>query len=784
MSAFLSRREALFRSAGFGLLAAASPALTAPSFAAAAVEGEGGVEAARGVLARRFGGRAAGIGLTLAPSGAHPWYAVQGRGGKVSVRGDSPVALVRGAYAYLRQAGAAHVSWEGDRVAWPARLPDADTGPVQSPFGHRAYLNTCTYGYTTPWWGWGRWSREIDWMAVHGIDMPLAMEGQDHVWRALWREFGLSQAELADYFSGPAFTPWQRMGNIEGYRAPLPSAWIDKKKDLQVQILGRMRSLGMRPILPAFGGYVPKAFAHKHPQAKIYRMRPWEGFHETYWLDPADPLFAKIASRFLALYTQTYGAGTYYLADSFNEMLPPIAADGADARDAAYGDGTANAPRTNAPGAKTKVEIDPALKAQRLAAYGKAIYDSIRQARPDAVWVMQGWLFGADSHFWDPAAISAYLSRVPDDKLMVLDIGNDRYPDVWKNAKAFGGKPWIYGYVHNYGGSNPVYGDLDYYRRDLTAIASSPDTGKLAGFGMFPEGLHSNSIVYEAAYDLAWGAGQGSLPAWLSTYARSRYGGATPQLDAALGQLVQAAYTTRYWSPRWWKSKAGAYLFFKRPTATIGEFPGHPGDRVQLDAAVRALAAQAGAFADQPLFVLDLVDAARHLASLEIDSQLQAAVAAYRAGDLAAGDRARGQVQALALAIDALLGVQPESLASWIDDARAYGDTPADAAAYVANAKAQVTVWGGQGNLNDYASKAWQGLYRDFYLPRWSRFLDALKAAGTGPFDEAAVTRDLVAWEHAWVDADTVYRRQRPADPVGGVKALIAHLDPAWKTNA
>lgn len=763
MTADLNRRQAL--------AAAIAAAVATPTLAAGMADG---ALAARASLKRLFGKRLAGAALSLSPGGDRSWYALSGRNGKLSITGDSPVALVRGAYAYLRQAGLAHVSWEGDRVAEGGALPAVASGKVESPFRHRAYLNTCTYGYTTPWWGWKRWTREIDWMAAHGVDMPLAMEGQEYVWRALWREFGLSEAELADYFSGPAFTPWHRMGNIEGYRAPLPTNWIDKKKTLQVQILGRMRSLGMTPILPAFGGYVPKAFAQKNPKARIYRMRPWEGFHETYWLDPADPLFAKIAGRFLALYTQTYGAGTYYLADSFNEMLPPINADGADARDAAYGDGTANTAAT-----KTKVEVDPAVKAQRLAAYGKAIYDSVRQARPDAVWVMQGWLFGADSHFWDPAAISAYLSLVPDDKLMILDIGNDRYPAVWKNAKAFGGKPWIYGYVHNYGGSNPVYGDLDYYRQDIAAIATNPEAGKLSGFGMFPEGLHNNSIVYEAVYDLAWGAGQENGAAWLSTYARSRYGRTSPELDAAMTLLVQGAYSTRYWSPRWWKSKAGAYLFFKRPTAVIGEFPPHPGDRAKLEAAVTALTALAPTYANEPLFVLDLTDATRHLATMKIDDLLQAAVAAYRRGDVAAGDQARQEIAALALSIDALLGVEPETLATWIADAKAYGDTPADAAAYVANAKAQVTVWGGEGNLNDYASKAWQGLYRDFYLPRWSRFLDALKTAGTGAFDEAAVTRDGIAWERAWVAADTVYRREPPTDPIGGVKALIARLDQA-----
>jgi alpha-N-acetylglucosaminidase len=293
---------------------------------------------------------------------------------------------------------------------------------------------------------------------------------------------------------------------------------------------------------------------------------------------------------------------------------------------------------------------------------------------------------------------------------------------------------------------------------------------------MFPEGLHNNSIVYEAAYDLAWNAGGASLPAWLSTYARSRYGRTTPDLDTALGRLVEGAYSARYWTPRWWNGKAGAYLFFKRPTATITGFEGHPGDRAKLAAAVRDLTRLAPAFAEQPLFVVDLVDAARHLASEDIDGLLQQAVAAYRRGDLAAGDLARRKIEDLALALDALLGVQSDTLATWIDQARAYGDNPQDVHAYVLNAKAQVTIWGGDGNLADYASKAWQGLYRDFYLPRWWQFLDALRAAGTGPFDEAPVIRDIAAWEHAWVERDTVYSRERPADPVGSVEALLARL--------
>jgi alpha-N-acetylglucosaminidase len=767
MAGSVSRREAMAQALAASALTAASPAWAAPAWP----DNDPGEAAARAVLTRLLGPAAGRVALTLEPAagGSRPWYAAQARNGALSVHGDTPVGLARGAYAWFRQAGVAHVSWEGDRAALPVRWPDGTSGRVESPFAHRVYLNPCTYGYTTPWWDWPRWRREIDWMAVHGIDMPLALEGQEFVWRALWREEGLTEAELAGYFSGPAFTPWQRMGNLEGYRAPLPGAWIDKKRDLQRQILAAMRALGMSPILPAFGGYVPKAFALKHTGAHIYRMPAGGGFHETYWLDPGDPLFARLSARFLALYTQTYGPGTYYLADSFNEMRPPVADDGTGGGNAGFGDGGASK-------AAAAAAIDPALKARRLAAYGRSIHAAFHEAQPDAVWVMQGWLFGADPQFWDEAAIAAFFSQVPEGGVMVLDIGNDRYPDVWRRARAFAGKPWVFGYVHNYGASNPVYGDLDGYRRDLAAVLADPQAGRLAGFGMFPEGLDNNSIVYEEAYDLAWGAGGPSLAAWLSGYARSRYGRTTPELDAALRQLAQAAYSTRYWTPRWWNGRAGAYLFCKRPTATITEFAGPPGDRAKLAAALAELARLAPAFAGEPLFVHDLVDFTGHLVSEEIDRRLQAAVAAYQRGDLAAGDRARRKVEDLATALDRLLGAQSDTLATWIDAARAYADNPADARAYVLNAKAQVTVWGGDGSLADYASKMWQGLYRDYYLPRWTQFLGALRAAGLAPFDELAVARGISAWEQAWIERDAPFVRQRPADPVGAARALLARL--------
>ncbi len=728
-------------------------------------------DAVRAVLERSLGPRAADIELQLQAVDGASWYQTQARDGRLQVSGSNRVALAHGAYAYLGSIGAASVSWEGTRSALPAHFPAQSAVTVNTPFTHRAYLNTCTYGYTSPFWDWARWEKEIDWMALHGVDMPLAMEGQEAIWQELWREFGVDDAALSDYFSGPAFTPWQRMGNIEGYAAPMPQAWIDSKRVLQKQILQRMRALDMKPVLPAFAGYVPKAFAQAHPEARIYRMRAWEGFHETYWLDPADPLFARIAARFIALYTASYGEGQYYLADAFNEMLPPISHDGSDVAAAKYGDSTANTDDAHARA------VPDALRDERLAAYGEAIYRSIANANPRATWVMQGWLFGADREFWKPEAIAAFLERVPDQQMLVLDIGNDRYPGTWKQSGAFDGKQWIYGYVHNYGGSNPVYGDFEFYRQDLQQLLADKDHQALAGFGVFPEGLHNNSVVYEYLYHLAWGGTRQPWSAWIDQYSRARYGHSDPALLAAWEDLRASVYSTRYWSPRWWNKKAGAYLLFKRPTADAGAYEDVPGDPVRLRRAIEALLAIAPRYRDAPLFAHDLVEYARHYVDLQVDTLLKDAIAAYQRGDLVAGDAARDKVFALVRGLDDLVAGQQETLSSWTAQARdaAHGEKVL-ADYYVTNARAQVSVWGGEGNLADYASKAWSGMYDGFYLQRWIRFFSAYRAnvvAGT-TWDDAAFARESAAWERQWAaDVTVPTAKPAPTDVAASVRALL-----------
>ena len=46
----------------------------------------------------------------------------------------------------------------------------------------RYYQNVCTPGYTFVFWKWIDWEPHLDWMALNGINMPLAFTAQEAIW--------------------------------------------------------------------------------------------------------------------------------------------------------------------------------------------------------------------------------------------------------------------------------------------------------------------------------------------------------------------------------------------------------------------------------------------------------------------------------------------------------------------------------------------------------------------------------------------------------------------------
>lgn len=208
----------------------------------------GSIKEVQNVIQRFAGNYTVKLSLSLDKIGGCDQFEIDVKNGKLEVKGSSGVALCRGFYHWVKLQNTGICSWSGNRFENPGKRIDDMKLRIISPFQDHYYFNVVTYGYTMPYWDWERWEKEIDWMALHGIDMPLTLVANEAIMARVWRKIGFSEQEIEDSFVGPAHLPWMRMGNISEVDRPLPNAWHKEQIKLQHKILDRMRALGMKPI--------------------------------------------------------------------------------------------------------------------------------------------------------------------------------------------------------------------------------------------------------------------------------------------------------------------------------------------------------------------------------------------------------------------------------------------------------------------------------------------------------------------------------------------------------
>ncbi|CAM1154262.1 NAGLU (predicted) [Pycnogonum litorale] len=256
----------------------------------------------------------------------HDKFSVFSDGDHVTIIGNTGVSASWGLHHYLKYYCWCHVSWSGVQLNVPVKWPKANI-TVASNDRFRYYQNVCTASYSTVWWNWTRWEKEIDWMALNGMNLPLSFTGQEEIFRRLYTLYRIPELDFEEFFTGPAFLAWNRMGNIQSWAGPLPSSWYDQRLKLQHRILKRMREFGMTPVLPGFSGHVPLAMQKMFPSAKIHRLKSWGKFTFPYtnvsFLEPSDPLFQVMGSAFINIMTKEFGTDHIYNVDLFNEMDPP-----------------------------------------------------------------------------------------------------------------------------------------------------------------------------------------------------------------------------------------------------------------------------------------------------------------------------------------------------------------------------------------------------------------------------------------------------------------------------
>jgi alpha-N-acetylglucosaminidase len=650
-------------------------------------------------------------------------FEIYSEGRNVVLAGSSPVAIASALNWYLKYYCHCHFARAGQNMNLPEELPKVkEKVHIASPYKYRYWLNYCTFNYTMSFWTWDQWQRELDWMAMNGINLSLSIVGMEKVWQNTLKQFNFSDKETSEFICGPAYQAWWLMENLEGWGGPVSQEYIEKQSALEKQIVSRMHEFGMKPLFQGFFGMVPFKLKEKFPKNNIMDAGLWCDYQRPTFLMPDDSLFPKMAKVFYAEQEKLYGKAEFFGGDPFHEGGRADAAD--------------------------------------LTKCGRLIQQSMQASHPEATWVLQGWLGNPSPKL---------LAETDKDHILVLDLVAETladwngYQSAWKISKGFSGSRWIWCTVTNYGGRNGLYGKLDSTTNVLDEARKSEYGKRLEGIGVMPEGSHINPFMFDYFFELGW---RNQLPVpekWAQDYSVFRYGKDLPDARKAWQLLSRSIYNI----PMCFDEPQS--ILCARPSLKVvnaapwGNYPIRY-DQKQLIEAVNYLLNCSNELATIDAYMYDVTDMTRQIIMGELEFTYKAIIDAIDKKDKIKFKTETDKFIALAEIEEKLVSTRGEFLLGrWIESARNLGSTEAEKDQFEQNARMLLTTWGygkQHKTLRDYAHREWAGLISSYYLPRWKIFFSdqdlLLKEKSPHAFD-------YDAFEEAWTKQHTKF----PVEPSG-----------------
>ncbi|MFX3635911.1 MAG: alpha-N-acetylglucosaminidase [Candidatus Pristimantibacillus sp.] len=674
--------------------------------------------------------------LQLVTGDGSEYFELEQKGSLILITGTSNSALTSGFHWYLKHVCHMHISWCGDQLEWPNPLPVLEA-PIRqtTPHEYRYYLNYCTFSYSMPFWDWDRWEKEIDWMALNGVNLALHIVGLEEVWRKLLLRLGYDEKEVSDFICGPAYFAWQWMQNMTGWGGPLPVWWYEDRAQLAARITERMKSLGIEPIVPGYSGMVPRDFGEKFAGSSPVDQGLWCHFPRPSLLLPSSSYYEEVSLQYYEELQLVYGSDIrFFSMDPFHEGG---STEGVDLTD-----------------------------------YTVKVQQSMLRQNRDAVWVLQAWEGNPKMEI---------LQAIDPKHALVLDLWCESKP-MWTTTDAFEGVPWLWCMVQNYGGKNGLFGNLETVSKDPIGVRSDASSGRPSGLGMTMEGIGTNPVMYDLLTDMVWREESPNLDEWLASYALRRYGSAPKGIQEAWRLLRNSVYHVQSVQQGTVESILCARpgLQITRvstwgPTEVVYE----PKD---VSDACKLMYEAYSECHSSDGYLYDLVDVTRQAVDDLARGYYNDLIRAYHENNAILFDKMAGLFLQLIQAQERLLRTRKEFLLGpWIADARKLGRTAEEKDLFEFNARTLVTLWGPEASaqvLRDYSHRVWSGLMEDFYLPRWRLFIESLSNAIRSGKDPETI--DWYAWEYQW----TIDKKAYPTEPSGSIFEIVGEIMDAHYTSS
>ena len=659
------------------------------------------------------------------------FFEITSKNGKPLIRGNNYVSIASGINWYLKYSVGVHLTWNSMHASLPATLPlvqgvERHTTDIK----HRYYLNYCTLSYSMAFWDWKRWEQELDWMALHGINLCLDIVGTDVVWRNVLLKLGYTKDEANEFVAGPAFQAWWLMNNLEGWGGPNSDNWYQQRERLQKQIMKRMKELGINVCLPGYSGMVPHD-AKERLGLDVADPGKWNDYKRPAFLQPTSKRFAEIASIYYKEQQRLYGKADFYSMDPFHEGGN---AGGVDLRKA-----------------------------------GEAIMGAMKAVNPNAVWVVQAW--GACPY-------PSMIKHLKNGDMLVLDLYSENRPQwgnsesTWYRKEGFNGHDWAFCMLLNFGGNVGMFGKLQHVVDEYYKARCSSFKSTMKGVGLTMEGIENNPVMYELVSELPWRDAKFSWKEWLHDYVEARYGNINnAKVHDAWLLLARSVYGA---GAKIVEQGCHESVLCARPALDVYQVSSwsemeefyNPDDVIR---AARLMVEASHEVKANDNFRYDLVDVTRQAIAEQARYVYDEVVAAYKAKDRKMFDYTTKRFLDILLQQDRLLSSMPDFMVGgWIRSARNLGQNEQERNHYEWNARVQITTWGNRsaaerGGLREYAHKEWNGVLADFYYPRWKAYFEALAATLAGkPMKDI----DFYAMDEKWTLLHNVYPYEAQGNPV------------------
>ena len=592
-------------------------------------------------------------------------YEVFSRDKNIVISGSSDIAKAMGYYRYLKSYCNVLIT-NGDYDISYIKSAPLPTEKLENTVLQKLRVSFTyeRYGCEIDSWGFDRWEKELDFMAMTGVNAPIILTGSDGVLYKALMEFRFKKENALEFIAGSSFYYRQLTGNIFGYLPIYSEEYFDKKIEIGRRVTDRAKELGMNPVHQGFMSTVPFSFRRNYTKTDLIKRPVWNKFPPAMTIEPNDDIHIGVFQKaYLEKQKELLGEVHNYLFDPLYDV--------------------------NFKGFNSFVE-------KTIAMY----INFIRDFDSEATW------------FVHSSAINSYPSKV--DGMVVIDENGDDY----LKYDGFNGNDFVVGYRGNLNGRTVIAGNMNALSKN-PYLKAKEKYDNAVGSALLFDSDASNPIYYSFACEVLTSDSELNIEEFLERYSLCRYG--TQQHSDFLVSLQKLCYNKK-------SVLNQASAICARPcTEVYHTAPGDtfelPYDNKALFSLVKKV--MADDVKKNDVFRSDIQQIMKQVLNNVLYPIYQQSVECFRNKAVEPFEKTTNAFMEIAQDMDRLLKtVKSTNLFTQIEGARQLGDTKQIKQNLEVNFLMYHTTYGPIKNSQVFDTywREWGGMVKDFYLKRWYVF--------------------------------------------------------------